>query len=325
MQVPRRLPPLNAVRVFEAAARLGSLKAAGEELGVTASAVSHQVRQLEDGLGVRLFTRRNNAIELTAEGARFAAATAPALDIIAAAASALQRDANEVFVRASVSLALRWLIPRLGRFRQAHPSIRVRLETPVSANEHHSIYLDRLMFDILQKQTRLSDPTGSENARADHDDIDLVIGYSRAENPAQTGTALFDDVCVVVAAPDVAMRYREADAATLAASGALISATQDDWDWRRWAEVNGVAWPDMRMANRFEIDDAAWEAASAGLGMTLASPRLIERELRNGLLAVVGAQQGVLLGSYWVRARPPMRRGAELFLAWLLEIAGEQA
>ncbi|OCC01985.1 hypothetical protein BA190_26090 [Labrys sp. WJW] len=294
MQAPRRLPSLNAVRVFEAAARLGSLKAAGEELGVTASAVSHQVRHLEEGLGVRLFARSNNAIELTAEGARFAAATAPALDIIASAASALQRDANEVLVRASVSLALRWLIPRLGRFRQAHPSIRVRLETPVSA-------------------------------MADHDDIDLVIGYSRAENPVQGGAVLFDDVCVVVAAPDVAARYRDAGAAELAASGALISATQDDWDWRRWAEVNGVEWREVRMANRFEIDDAAWEAASAGLGMTLASPRLIERELRNGLLAVVGLQEGLLLGNYWVRARPPIRRGAELFLAWLLETAAEAA
>lgn len=294
MQTPRRLPSLNAVRVFEAAARLGSLKAAGEELGVTASAVSHQVRHLEEGLGVRLFARSNNAIELTAEGARFAAATAPALDIIAAAASALQRDANEVLVRASVSLALRWLIPRLGRFRQAHPSIRVRLETPVSA-------------------------------MADHDDIDLVIGYSRAEGPAQGGTILFDDICVVVAAPDVAARYRDADAAALAASGALISATQDDWDWRRWAEVNGVDWRDVRMASRFEIDDAAWEAASAGLGMTLASPRLIERELRNGLLTIVGLQDGLQLGNYWVRARPPIRRGAELFLAWLLEAAGEDA
>ncbi|WP_454811902.1 LysR substrate-binding domain-containing protein [Labrys neptuniae] len=294
MQTPRRLPSLNAVRVFEAAARLGSLKAAGEELGVTASAVSHQVRHLEEGLGVRLFARSNNAIELTAEGARFAAATAPALDIIAAAASALQRDANEVLVRASVSLALRWLIPRLGSFRQAHPSIRVRLETPVSA-------------------------------MADHDDIDLVIGYSRAEGPAQGGTILFDDICVVVAAPDVAARYRDADAAALAASGALISATQDDWDWRRWAEVNGVDWRDVRMASRFEIDDAAWEAASAGLGMTLASPRLIERELRNGLLTIVGLQDGLQLGNYWVRARPPIRRGAELFLAWLLEAAGEDA
>jgi LysR family transcriptional regulator, glycine cleavage system transcriptional activator len=129
MQLFRRLPSLNPVKAFDAAARHASLKMAAEELGVTASAVSHQVRQLEESLGARLFSRSNNAIELTAEGKLFHDAAAPAINAIAGAAASLHRDANEVVVRASVSMALRWLIPRLGRFREAHPSVRVRLET----------------------------------------------------------------------------------------------------------------------------------------------------------------------------------------------------
>jgi LysR family glycine cleavage system transcriptional activator len=294
MQMPSRLPSLNAVRVFEAAARLGSLKLAGEELGVTASAVSHQVRQLEESLGVRLFARSNNAIQLTAEGERFLAATTPALATIAAAASSLHRDANEVFVRASVSLALRWLIPRLGRFNAAHPSIRVRLETPVSA-------------------------------MADHDDIDIVIGYSRGGALVPGATVLFEDICVAVASPAIAVRHAGNAADVMAASVSVISSTQDDWDWRKWAGHFGVDWRRLRIANRFDTDDASWEASAAGLGLALASPRLIERELRNGLLAIAGPEEGVHFGHYWVRARPPMRRGAELFLAWLLAMAGEAA
>ncbi|CAM5775817.1 LysR family transcriptional regulator [Labrys miyagiensis] len=289
MQVSPRLPSLNAVRVFEAAARLLSLKLAGEELGVTASAVSHQVRQLEEALRVRLFARSNNAIQLTAEGERFLAAVTPGLDTIAAAAAALHRDANEVFVRASVSLALRWLIPRLGHFRELHPSIRVRLETPVSA-------------------------------MADHDDIDVVIGYSRSGVMAQGATVLFEDVCVAVAAPLNAARYAGRSAEAVVASAPFISATPDDWDWRKWAGHFGVDPARLRITSRFDTDDAAWEASAAGLGLALATPRLIERELDRGLLVVTGPEDGLHFGTYWVRTRPPARRGAELFEKWLLEL-----
>jgi DNA-binding transcriptional LysR family regulator len=111
----------------------------------------------------------------------------------------------------------------------------------------------------------------------------------------------------------------------MAASASVISSTQDDWDWRKWAGHFGVDWRRLRIANRFDTDDASWEASAAGLGLALASPRLIERELRNGLLAIAGPEEGVHFGHYWVRARPPMRRGAELFLAWLLAMADEAA
>ena len=292
MQEALRLPSLNGVRAFEAAARHVSLKLAAQELGVTASAVSHQVRQLEGSLGVRLFARSNNGIELTEEGRRFFAVVMPALNTIAAAASGLHRDANEVVVRGSVSLALRWLIPRLGGFRQAHPSVRVRLETALT-------------------------PTAPD------DDVDIIIGYSRSGASKPGATPLFEDTCVAVAAPAVAARLGGATPAEMMKSATFISATPDDWDWRKWVSHFGLAWGDVRLASRFDTDDAAWEASAAGLGLALASPRLIERELRGGLLAIVGPEEGLHFGDYWVLARPPVRRGAELFQAWLLAMAGE--
>jgi LysR family transcriptional regulator, glycine cleavage system transcriptional activator len=106
-------------------------------------------------------------------------------------------------------------------------------------------------------------------------------------------------------------------------SATFISATPDDWDWRKWAAFHELDWSAFHIANRFDTDDAAWGASAAGLGLTLASPRLIERELRSGILAVAGSRAGVHFGNYWMLPRPPVRRGAELFAAWLIAMSAE--
>src|SRR5262245_14019593 len=106
-------PSLNAVRAFGTTARLGSLKAAAAALGVTASAVSHQVRQLEEEIGKRLFIRRNNGIELTREGHRLFEEVGPALRKIARAAEAIRLDTKVVALNVTNAFALIWLIPRL--------------------------------------------------------------------------------------------------------------------------------------------------------------------------------------------------------------------
>src|SRR5882724_7178600 len=129
MQDQLRRLPLNGVRAFETAARLRSLKAAAAELGVTPSAISHQVKQLEEAIGTRLFLRRNNGIDLTADGQRFYEAVGPALAAIARAGQAIRRDTQEVVLKVSTSLALRWLIPKLHEFRRANPRISVKMET----------------------------------------------------------------------------------------------------------------------------------------------------------------------------------------------------
>jgi LysR family glycine cleavage system transcriptional activator len=138
----RSLPPLNALRAFEAAARLGNFKDAAKELGVTHGAISRHVRSLEDWLGPpALFRRLNRRVELTPTGVALLEETTPALDRLAGAAERHRaRDggapAAVLRVNALATFSLRWLLPRLGEFRERHPGIEVRLTTsndPVDA------------------------------------------------------------------------------------------------------------------------------------------------------------------------------------------------
>ncbi len=135
MDKRRSLPPLNALRAFEAAARHGSFKHAADELGVTHGAISRHVRLLEDWLGPpALFLRLNRRVELTATGATLLAETAAALDRLAAAtrrhlARSGERSSALLRVNAFSTFSLRWLLPRLAQFRDRCPDVEVRLAT----------------------------------------------------------------------------------------------------------------------------------------------------------------------------------------------------
>src|SRR5690242_5769750 len=131
----RALPPLNAVRAFEAAARLGSFKEAAIELGVTHGAISQQIRLLEDRLGApALFQRSTRRVTLTPAGAAFLEEISPALDRISSAVQRHRATRGEVpaavlRVNALATFSMRWLLPRLSRFRDERPDIEVRLTT----------------------------------------------------------------------------------------------------------------------------------------------------------------------------------------------------
>jgi LysR family glycine cleavage system transcriptional activator len=128
--MPRSLPPLNALRAFEAAARLGSFKAAAGELGVTHGAISQHVRLLEDWLRAPLFERHNRRVVLTPAARAYLSEIGPALDQVAAATASYGSKDNAVLrVNAPATFALRWLVPRLAKFGEQHPVIKVRLET----------------------------------------------------------------------------------------------------------------------------------------------------------------------------------------------------
>ena len=133
--MPRSLPSLNALRAFEAAARLGSFKAAASELGVTHGAVSQHVRLLETQLRAPLFERHHRRVTLTPAARAYLAVVGPAFDQVAAATVRYGEDNAVLRVNALATFALRWLVPRLATFRERHPGVQVRLETSNEALE----------------------------------------------------------------------------------------------------------------------------------------------------------------------------------------------
>ena len=197
-----RQPTLNAVKAFEATARLGSLKAAAEALGVTSSAVSHQVRQLEEEIGKQLFIRRNNAIELTGEGYLLFEQVAPALRTIARATEAIRTDTKAVALNVTNAFALLWLIPRLPDFQKRQPRIAIEMATV-----RRPVVLD--------------------------DSVELAISYSRHAPPVAGAVELLKDLGLPMAASGLSPM--KSGRARDIRDVPLISSTPDDWDWRGWA------------------------------------------------------------------------------------------
>src|SRR5215469_11888672 len=140
-----RLPPLNAIKAFEAAARLGSFTRAAEELNVTHGAVSRQIRLLEDWLGASLFSRTSRNAVPTRTGADLLAEAGPALDRLATAARRLQSGAQArglLQISALPTFAMRWLIPRLPDFQREHPSLELRIVTASTPAEQFPTDVD---------------------------------------------------------------------------------------------------------------------------------------------------------------------------------------
>lgn len=275
---------LNALRVFLIAAQDQSLKQAAGRLNLSPGAVSHQVRQLENSLGVPLFERRNNAVTLTASGRALAAQAQPGLDVMQAALENVTRAAHEITVNVSASFATRWLIPRLEQFRARHPRARIRLET-VKGN-------------------------GPVPAPAS----DLTITYVRADALPPDGTVLFEDRCRPYLSP--ALLARLDDPQDLARIPALECA-EGNWDWAQWLRSTGRTGMPLTLTDAFDLDDAALRAAVAGMGMTLASQFMIADDLQAGQLVPVPGTRDALLG-YFIVIRGPRQSGlTEQFMRWM--------
>jgi len=134
---PGALPSLNALRAFEAMARTGRATLAAEELGVTHSAVSRQVKSLEANMGVRLFHGPKHRLSLTPAGQALLPALSHAFDEIATAVRRLKSDGEDLHVAVNASISVKWLIPRLGDFTAKHPEIQLHLEElPSQATSH---------------------------------------------------------------------------------------------------------------------------------------------------------------------------------------------
>lgn len=279
------LPSLNALLAFEAAARHSSFTRAARELGVTQTAVSHQVRALEKDLGTTLFRRAPPGIRLTADGERWAAELAVVFGRLREANARLRAAHGSERPAVSVSIipsfGARWLVPRLGRFLASQPEVDVR----ISATE------------------RLVD-FGSEP-------VDLGIRYGQGRYAGLVSTKLADDALIVVAAPSLAAKHPAWRLPHLAQETLLHDDFPDAWG--RWFGARGRALP--ARARRSQLTDSSMlvEAAVRGQGVALARWSLAVDELEVGRLVRL------------FPAVPPLPTGVAYYMVCPREKLGERA
>lgn len=244
----RRLPPLNTLRVFDAAARRSSFSAAADELCVTHSAVSHQIRQLEDWLGQPLFVRHAAGARLTAAGQRLQQATEEALTALENRCAEIADHARitEIVLGAPGSFLANWLIPRLERFEAAHPDIRIRLQTSAAIAE-------------LQTQS-----------------VDALIVSGRSWPRQIEAVELFEERIGPVCAPDWPHRCATPDQLT---GQPLLHTSSNPQAWSEWAVGQGLDPATLKGGRHFDHLSLMLEAAAAGLGVGIAPALLVERDI----------------------------------------------
>ncbi|MGC2521606.1 MAG: transcriptional regulator GcvA [Stellaceae bacterium] len=266
-----RLPPLNAIKVFEAAARLGSFTRAAEELNVTHGAVSRQIRLLEDWLGAQLFVRTSRNAVPTRAGEDLLAEAGPALDRLAGASLRVQSGAparGSLCVAALPTFAMRWLIPRLPEFQHDHPALELRI---VSAS------------------------TTAEQFRMDADVV--ISGPSR--QPGWTGMRFLGEARLPVLSPALMRKCPLRTPTDLERHTLLHAATLRE-AWPRWLAAANV--PDLKPAHDqiFEHFYFAIQAALEGLGVLMGPFALISDELRAGRLLAPISEPATRTRGYFV-------------------------
>jgi LysR family glycine cleavage system transcriptional activator len=309
-----RLPPLNALRAFEAAARHLSVKKAAVELNVTPAAVSHQIRMLEDYLGVQLFHRYNRALELT-DAAR---ASLPKLregfDCLVQAVERLRSHVSGgvLTVSAAPSFAARWLMPRLHRFIAAHPEVDVR----VSARMRR-VSVDG-KGDVAERAT----------VEAWLDDSDIAILYGRGNYPSLWVKKLLDLTITPICSPQLVKGDHPLKSPADLSRHMLLHDDTGDlydnepfWDvWLREAGVNGV---DSRRGPHFSHAVLAFEAAIDAVGVVATMPVLAAEDLATGRLIAPFDLRVPLASAYYLvcHESASTRPAVALFRDWLLEEA----
>lgn len=284
-----KLPPLSALRIFEAAGRRDSFTAAAAELGVTPSAVSHGVRVLEDSLGVPLFHRDQRGMRLTAAGEMLRAEATRAFTGLSRCVEALKGGAVRGLAGSvAPTFATGWLLPRLPALRRRHPSLNLAIST-----EHDHVELGDGRFDFAIRMAAA--PSGP------------------AEWHRLAAVGL-----VPVAAPDCHLTLAEALAKLPA-----IHVTAAGEDWGTWSELRGMPPPDPSRGLRFDTVGMALDAAAQGLGIALARLPVCADDIAAGRVRALDApvQGGT---AYWLVTRPGLLRQREgrLFAAWLRETLG---
>lgn len=254
MRSSTTLPPLQALRAFEAVARLMSFRRAGEELLITQSAISHHIRQLEEFLGLPLFVRKARGIALTPEGEDYRARTADAFRLIEAATSDLRSRSRRKVVRISLlpSFAANWLVSRLHGFQSLHPDIDLELDPTL----------------------RTADVAGGET--------DIAIRYGDGNWPEVDARLLMAEQLSPVISPALLQSDKPVAAPRDLLRHTLLFAKKPV-DWQVWAEAVGL---DLSAARTIQLTDynITLQAALDGQGIAIGRMLLIRDHVRTGRL-----------------------------------------
>ncbi len=296
MDTRRRLPPLNALRAFEAAARHLNFSRAADELSVTPGAVSQQIQNLEDYVGASLFKRTPRGLLLTDAAQTALPALREAFDRLAEAASLLTApvDGRRLTLTAAPSFAAKWLVPRLGRFEATHPQVDVWL----------SADMDLVDFG-----------TG---------DVDLAIRYGAGPYPGLEAVHLMNETVVPVMSPELAAAHPVSAPADLVSHVLLHDGSPDADDscpdWLMWLAARGVKGVDANRGPRFNQSSLVIEAAVGGRGVALAKRTLAQDDLDAGRLIVpVPITTSVDFAYYVVHPKAKGRLPqVKAFVAWIL-------
>jgi DNA-binding transcriptional LysR family regulator len=284
---------LPSLAAFEAAARKQNFAHAGEELHLTASAVSHHVRKLEAWLGVVLFQRQARGVSLTAEGRKLADSASNALadmDSVLRNLRATRDEQQRVRISALHSLTYTWLLPRLPAFAATHPEILLSMDTEAGL------------------------------ARFDENGPDLAIRHGGGQWPGLAAHLLMTETLFPVAAPTMVGVDAVTSAADIASLPLVSDRARQGWhDWFRAAGVHRVK-PDERY--HFSDTTDALNAAVFGLGAALARQRIVTPYLDNNRLRRLPGPELVARWSYYVvyPAHRKLRPPAQAFVDWLLAL-----
>jgi len=298
----RRLPPLISLRAFEASARHRSFKLAADELGVTPTAISHQIRSLELYCGKQLFRRHPRPIVLTAEGASLFPVLRDGFSRFSEALTELNPAGSLLKVTTTSAFAARWLLPKLPAWRALHPDISL---------------------DIISTYDVLDLASG---------EADIAIRYARNRPQDGHATELFRDTFFVVGSPAL---FGNSPSQLSPAEIAAFPLIETGWPpadpeaptWKRWEQEATATSHDgkrftARPTLRFEEELHAIESVIAGQGLAICSDILISDELRRGRLVAVSDVTLSGFGFYLVHKAPRLKQDAiSAFTKWATTMA----
>lgn len=289
-----KITHLRGLQAFDAAATYSNLSMAADYLGVTHGAVSRQIKQLEEYFGVTLFNRKPGGVEKTEAGERLHLATQRAFSLLESGLNDIQRPRDNRSLRISLpsSLAVKWLVTKLGHFRAKHPGISVYLDTDDKIIDFH-------------------------NNKAD-----VALRYSSKEDKDLFQKLILDEVSYVVASPNLVAKY---DLPMKPEEIAQLPLLYDDFNsgWREWAKQVRIK-ESLLSKSALELKDSAVLITSAieGQGVALARAILLEEDLKSGRLVRLDEGEVALSNSLYFVCRKgnEQNHAIRVFLDWILSL-----